>query len=137
MIGAGTKFYRSVDGTPTSWTQIAKVLDLSAPSLTRGSSENSYLEDAANTKSYEPGVIDPGECDLTLEWDKTDAAQVLLKADFETKSNFHYGILYPDGTFDSWLGHMTEWGKETPKEETIKRKVKFKLASTITEGVFS
>lgn len=134
MIGASSRFYRSDDGT--TWTQVAKVLDLTPPSLTRGSTENTYLEDAGSTKSYEPGIIDPGECDLVLEWDKADAAQVALKSDFETKSNFHYGIRYPDNTFDTWQGHMTEWGKELPKEETIKRKVKFKLATTITEGTF-
>lgn len=135
MIGAGTRFYRSDDGE--IWEQIAKVMDLSPPGITRGSSEKTFLEDTNNSKSFEPGMIEPGECELSLEWDKTDPMQAKLKADLMTKSNFHYGIRFPDDSFDTWPGHITEWGKELPKEETIQRKVKFKLAAIPDEGVWA
>ena len=134
MIGAGSKFFRSDDGTALSWEQVSKVLDLTPPGMTRGSSEKSYLESVTNSKSYEPGMIDPGEMELVLEFDKADLAQVALKADFETKSNFHYKIVYPDNTFHSFQGHITDWGIELPKEETVSRKIKIKLATVIAEG---
>ncbi len=135
MIGAGTKLYRSNDGTV--WEQIAKVLDLSPPSITRGSSEKTYLEDTNNAKSFEPGMLEPGECEFALEWDKGDAMQAKLKADLLTKSNFHYGIRFPDDSFDKFEGHITDWGKELPKEETIQRKVKIKLATLVDEGTWT
>ena len=132
MIGAGTKLFRSDDGAV--WAQISKVLDLTPPGMTRGSSEKSYLESVTNAKSYEPGMIDPGEMEMTLEFDKADAAQAALKSDFTTQANFHYKLVYPDNTFHSFMGHITDWGMELPKEETVSRKVKIKLSTIITEG---
>tara|TARA_B100000809_G_C14807187_1_gene412447 strand:+ start:150 stop:557 length:408 start_codon:yes stop_codon:yes gene_type:complete len=132
MIGAGTRFFRSDDGA--IWTQVSKVLDLTPPGMTRGSSEKTYLESLTNSKSYEPGMIDPGEMEATLEFDKTDTAQIALKADFDTKANFHYKVVYPDNTFHSFMGHLTDWGMEVPKEETVSRKVKIKLSTVIAEG---
>ena len=134
MIGAGTTFNRSNDGTAMSWTQVTKVLELTPPGMTRGSSEKSYLESVDNAKSYEPGMIDPGEMEVTLEFEKGDAAQVALKADFNTKANFFYKIIYPDNTFHSFQGHITDWGIELPKEETVTRKIKIKLSTVIDEG---
>lgn len=135
MIGQGTRFYRSNTGGTAiaDWDQIAKVLDLTPPSMTRGSSENSYLENVNNSKNFEPGIIDPGESEITLEWDKADAAQTALKSDVTTKSNFWYGIRFPDDTFYVFKGHITDWGMDLSKEETIKRKVKFKLADIVDE----
>lgn len=132
MIGAGTTFNRSDDGT--TYAQVTKVLDLTPPGMTRGSSEKSYLESATNSKSYEPGMIDPGEMEVTLEFDKADPAQIALKADFNTKANFFYKIIYPDNTFHSFEGHITDWGMELPKEETVVRKIKIKLSTIIDEG---
>jgi hypothetical protein len=132
MIGAGTKFLRSDDGV--NYTQVTKVLDLTPPGMTRGSNEKSYLESATNSKSYEPGMIDPGEMEVTLEFEKGDPAQVELKADFNTQANFYYKLVYPDNTFHSFMGHITDWGMELPKEETVSRKIKIKLATVIDEG---
>jgi len=117
MIGAGTKFFRSNDGV--AWTQVTKVLDLTPPGMTRSSSEKSYLENTANAKSYEPGMIDPGEMEITLEFAKADAAQVALKGDFDTKSNFHYKVVYPDNTKHTFEGHITDWGIELPKKKPL------------------
>ena len=132
MIGAGTKFLRSDDGSV--YAQVTKVLDLTPPGMTRGSSEKTYLEATNNAKSYEPGMIDPGEMEVTLEFAKEDPAQVLLKADFNTKANFYYKVVYPDNTFHSFMGHITDWGMEVPKEETVTRKIKIKLSTVIAEG---
>ncbi len=131
MIGAGTKFHRSADGV--AFTRVAKVLDLTPAEQTRSSSEKSYLDEETNYKRFEPGMIDPGELSLVLEFDSKDAGQVALKADFDTKGNFHYKVEYPDGSTDVFEAHITGWGKSVPKEETIQRTVKFKVSGPIDE----
>jgi hypothetical protein len=131
MIGSGTKFHRSDDGV--AFTRIANILDLSPPEQTRSSSEKSYLDDETGFKTFEPGMTDPGEMTLALEFDTKDSGQVALKADKETKGNFYYKIEYPDLSTEVFQAHITGWGKSVPKEETIQRTVKFKLSGQTEE----
>ncbi len=131
MIGSGTQFHRSEDGT--TYTRIGKIMELNAPEQSRASSEKTYLDNSDNYKSFEPGMIDPGEMTISLEYDPDDAAQNLLKNDFNTKSNFYYKITYPDGSHDTFQGHITAWGKAVPKEETIQRNITFKVTGQVTE----
>ncbi|BDM66225.1 hypothetical protein NFHSH190041_36770 (plasmid) [Shewanella sp. NFH-SH190041] len=132
MIGAGTQFFRSDDGT--TYTRVAKLMDLTPPEESRSSSEKTYLDDTTNYKTFEPGMIDPGELSLALEFDITDAGQNALKADKGIKGNKYYKIVYPDGSSDAFMGHITGWGKSISKEETIQRSVKFKVSGAITES---
>ena len=131
MIGSGTQFSRSADDT--TYTRIGKIMEMSAPEQSRASSEKTYLDNNDNYKQFEPGMIDPGEMTLTIEYDKDDAAQNELKNDFDTKSNFYYKITYPDGSTDKFQGHITGWGKAIPKEETITRSVTIKVTGAVTE----
>lgn len=133
MNGQGTTFSRSADGT--TWVAYADVADISAPEITRSSSENGYISDTAGYKEFEPGMKDPGEMEVTLKWLPGDANQALLRNDLDTNDNLHYRIDYPDGSKHTFMGHITSWGINLSKEETIMRKVKFKVSGPITETV--
>ena len=131
MIGSGTKFYRSDD--KLAWTRIANILDLTPPEESRNSSEKTFLDNDTNYKEFEPGMIDPGELSLVLEFNLADAGQAKLKEDKSTKANIWYKTEYPDGSSDIMSAHITGWGKSVPKEETIQRTVKFKISGEIEE----
>ena len=132
MIGAGTKFYRSDDGV--LFERVSNILELTPQEETRTSSEKSYLDSESGYKEFEPGMTDPGELSLALEFDINDVGQEKLKADKGTKTNIWYRTEYPDASTDTFKGHITGWGKAVPKEETIQRTVKFKLSGEIVEA---
>lgn len=131
MNGQGTTFGRSSDGI--SYSTMAKIADISAPEVTRGSSEQSYIDDPAGWKEHTPGLKDGGEIEATLKWNPDDTGQQELKADLELNDNVHYRIVYPDGTADEFMGHITSWGKDLSKEDDIMRKVKIKISGAVNE----
>lgn len=135
MYGSGTKFQRSPDSGVT-FVDVAEVADLTPGEETRASTERPLLADPSSVITTKPGAITPGECQLKLYWKPDDPAQIALKQDFSTQDNFHYRILYPDGSTDTFPGHITKWGKEqVTKNNEIMRAISIKKADLpIEEG---
>lgn len=132
MQGQGAQFKRDNAG---SYVQVAGLVDLEDVSMSRGAVDTSLMDQTTSYMTSEAAtLIDPGELSITLEWDPSDAGQTNLQSDFEGSTNQDYQILYPDGTTFDFTGHITTWGKATPKEDRITRNVTFKIsgAPTIT-----
>lgn len=132
MYGSGTTFQRSSDGT--TFTTVAEVAEITPGEETRASVERPLLADTNAVITTKPGAITPGELGLKLYWKPADPGQVALKADFATQENFHYRIVYPDGSTDTFPGHITKWGKEqVTKAQEIMRSISIKKADLPVE----
>lgn len=132
MYGSGTLFQRSSDGV--AFTTVAEVADLTPGEETRASTERPLLADTSAVITTKPGAITPGEVSVKLYWKPDDPGQIALKADFNTQANFHYRILYPDGSKDTFPGHITKWGKEqVTKAQEIMRTIAIKKADLPVE----
>ncbi|MBL4869159.1 MAG: hypothetical protein JKY67_22590 [Pseudomonadales bacterium] len=130
MKGYGTKFLRSTDDV--TYTQIANLLDVEVGESSRGSIENTTLDQADQFKTFEPGMIDAGELSLSLIWDIADAGQVLLKADLENDTLMYYRVEYPDGTTVDYHGFVTGMSAPVAMEDKITQTVKFKVSGKPT-----
>ena len=130
MIGYGTKFYRSPDDV--TYTQVARLLSVEVAEASRGSVENTEIDQPDKYKTFEPGLIDAGETSLSLTWDEGDAGQVLLRGDFESDALVYYRVEYPDGSTVDYHGFITGWGAPVAIEEKITRNVKFKISGKPT-----
>ncbi len=136
MQGQGAQFKRfDTSVSPNAYVQVAGLIDLEDVSMSRGAVDTSLMDQTSSYMTSEAAtLIDPGELSVTLEWAPSDAGQTNLQSDFESASNQSYQILYPDGTTFDFSGHITTWGKATPKEDRITRSVTLKIsgAPTIT-----
>lgn len=133
MYGSGTTFLRSPDGT-LPFVVVAEVAEITPGEETRASVERPLLADTNSVVTTVPGAITPGECQIKLYWKPEDESQVTLKADFNTQANFHYQIMYPDGSTDTFPGHITKWGKaQVTKNNEIMREISIKKADLPVE----
>lgn len=133
MYGSGTTFSRSADGLEP-FVVLAEVAEITPGEETRASVERPLLADTNSVVTTMPGAVTPGECQVKLYWKPDDTGQIALKADFNTQANFHYRITYPDGTTETFPGHITKWGKaQVTKSNEIMREISIKKADLPVE----
>lgn len=131
MIGAGTIHEVSIDDG-TTWINTAKLKDISPPEESRAASEDSYLDNVDKYKEYVSGMIDAGEVQITLKWDKIDVGQVALNAAFEGDGYVMGRITLPDSSTFTYTAALTGRGIAIPKEETVTRSYTMKVSGKPT-----
>lgn len=132
MRGVGTRLYRSVDGTVDSYTQLAGIMGLTIPEMTRGATDITPLDVQDDTKVYEAGMSDVGEAEFSLIFDASDVTQNQLDADYASGDTLFYKVLFRDGSIMLFKGFTTKLGAEIPKEESVLRKCTLKASGAVT-----
>ena len=127
MIGATTTHSLSSDQGATYTVDTANIKDLTAPEMSRDTSEDSYLDAADKYKEYVGGMIDGGELSLVLKWDIADAGQIALSAAFDGDGLVYGRITFPDNSTFTYMAIVTGRGMEIPKNETITQSFKLKI----------
>lgn len=97
--------------TPKVFTEVGEAVNIGPPNQSRGSIQVTHLKSAAH--EYKPGMIEPGDANLVLNY--TKAARAKIDASFDTKKIEECRIVYPDGaieTFEAFFtGKATEGGE--------------------------
>jgi hypothetical protein len=135
--GYGAVLKLGTDGVSSNATSVANITSISGPNMTRDSVDISTLTSASITKEFVPGLIDPGEITLEINYNETDAA---LLTGTTVGINNHYPIYiamnFPDATataasgtvgssfegmgFITSLGHALDTGSKISQSCTIK-----------------
>ena len=127
MIGATTSHALSDDDGATHAVNTANIKELTAPEMSRDTSEDSYLDAADKYKEYVGGMVDGGELGLVLKWDIADVGQVALAAAFDGDGIVKGQITFPDSSTFTYVGVVVGMGFEIPKNETITQSFKIKI----------
>ena len=133
MYGYGTTFSRSTDNSV--FTQVAGLIDLEPPEVTRETYEKTLMDnsDSANGyKTFAGALRDSGELSITLEWDADDSGQTALAGDLDTDAARYYRVTYPGSETATFEAVLTSWGQAVPIGDRITRTCKFKLSGSIT-----
>lgn len=133
MRGIGTRLFRSVDGLVNTYTQLAGIMNLSVPEMTRGSTDITPLDTQEDIKEYEAGLGDVSEGEFDLIYDPASSTQVTLVGDYESGESLFYKVLYRDGSIQLFKGFVTKLGREIPKEESVLRKLSIKGTGKVLE----
>src|SRR5437764_982059 len=95
FIGQGVLVQRgNADGPPETFTSLAEVSDHKGPGVKVSAEEATNQDSLNNTMEFIPGMIDPGELDVTLNFADGTAYKQLL-ADAVARSVHNYRILFP------------------------------------------
>lgn len=95
--------------TPDTYVDIAEIVSVSGPGLTRGAVEATHLKSPSRTKEFIPGLFERGEATFTFNFEKDVYDDVLTAA--SAVDGGKYRITYPDGStliFEGFFTGLTE-----------------------------
>lgn len=94
---------------PKVFTEVGEAVSISPPNPSRGTVEKTHLKSPNKTREYGPGMIEPGEATLVLNY--TPAARAKVDALFIAGGLQEFRIDYPDGSLETFFAFLT--GKAT------------------------
>ena len=138
LFGQGT-LLKLGNSAGTSFTTIARITDLSLPSMSADSVESTSHDSANFTREFEPGLIDPGELSLTILYDPAEVTHgltaglpYLMKNRLKRKFQIHY----TDAGDTIWTveGFVTGFQGSAPIDDNVTADVTIKLSGFPVES---
>jgi hypothetical protein len=104
----------------TTWTPFANVVEITPPTLESDDIETSHMLTPQQIRTYMPGWAEPGEIELSIEFNKTEAKRVYDK--FRVPGAFRVVFNdkeYPDGSKLMADGYIKSIGHEVDREDRV------------------
>ncbi|HWW12689.1 MAG TPA: phage tail tube protein [Brevundimonas sp.] len=95
--------------TPKVFTEVGEAVSIAPPNPSRGTVEKTHLKSPNKTREYGPGMIEPGESTLVLNY--TPEARAKIDTSFASGNLEECQIGYPDGATETYFAFFT--GKAT------------------------
>lgn len=92
-IAKGTVLQRAASGGG-SFVTIANIMNISPPNMQRDSLETTKHNDEDRFRTFIPGLIDPGEIQLSVTWDPDDTTHDFID-ELESANVADYKIKFP------------------------------------------
>ena len=133
IIGHGTTFERGT-GSPLSYTEIARVTEISPPSLSRDPVDVTHLKSTDRWKEFIAGMRDGGEVSLTLVYNPENSTQDLLMDDFNSNDRQDYRVKFPNDQAHAWdfEGIVTAIETAVPMEDKVSQTITIKVSGKPT-----
>ena len=117
----------------TSWTEFAAVTEITPPSLEADDIETSHMTTPKQIKTFMAGWADPGEAELTLEFEKAQAATIydLFRVQRGYRIEFNDAPT-PSGSKLRFDGFVKAVGPESDREGLSTINVTIKVSGEVT-----
>ena len=139
LIGFGVTLARGNGASPEVFTDIAELMDLSPPSMTKDQVEATHTKSPDGFREYIPGLKDGGEFSATMNFLPSDTTQGNtaggLMHDFINESETrNWRITYPGSPAVTWTFRATVIGYEvaTPMDDKMTLVATFRVAGAPT-----
>lgn len=126
--GYGGKFHRESDDSPSVYVEVAEVLSITPPQLSREEVDVTHLQSPNEYNEYRPGMKDGGSPTISMAFLPANATNVNMLADFEDGTLRNYKITYPDTStwiFEAFISGYTPG--EIANNERITAEVTFRI----------
>jgi hypothetical protein len=128
MIGFGVALGYSADGV--TYTDVAKVVDITPPEPSVGKSKSTHNATANATHTYEPTLIEPGENDVKILFAK--AVHAVLDGFFWSRATKFWKITLAEGSTQTFQGFIMNLGTPTPMEDQVQTTMKMCVTGKVT-----
>lgn len=132
ILGFGTFFELETAAGSGVFERIAEVTSITPPTETTDSVEVTHMESADMTREFIPGLIDPGEVGLDMNWIPGSDSDELLRAWRERRKA---RIIYPNAVKWTFSAFKTSYSGETPMEDKMAGSLTAKVTSSVLPGV--
>jgi hypothetical protein len=97
-IGWGGKVYVSTDNTEANLAELAEVVDATFPQDQVDEVDATHLQSPGRRKEFISGLIDGGECTVTMNYDPGSATDLLLTAAKDAGTTRKVRFVIPDNS---------------------------------------
>lgn len=111
-----------------NWTEVSELTDITPPDEEVNDISTTNHSNANKVKTYQAGLVEPGEVSATFHYDKTVFGT--LRGLRGTTQNFR--VLYSDGSGVGWTGYIKGVAQEVDIEGLTVSKIKIKLSGDQT-----
>jgi len=129
----GSKFKRSNNASPETFSDVAQVRSIEGPGMKQEAVDLSHHGSAA--REYGAGLVDSGEVSLVLLFDPGDGthdANSGLIADLTVGGTGRYQIEFPDGSTATFTALVTECAPSAPHDGALTANVSLKVSGSVT-----
>lgn len=133
IIGYGATFERGT-GSPLAFTEVARVVELGAPNISRDAVETTHLKSTSRYKEFIAGMRDGGEVSLTIVYNPENATHTSLKTDFDSNELGEYRVTIPSDTNYEWTfqGLITSMETPLPMDDKVTQAITIKVTGVVT-----
>lgn len=129
----GTTLSRSDMASVPTFTDIANITEgPNGPGLSRTAQDHSAHDSPDNSKEYAPGMTDPGEVSMTLNWNSAQTSHASIRDDIYDQSLRDYRITEPDGAIVDFSGFVTGFDWNRPVDDKMSADVTFQVSGKPT-----
>jgi len=132
ITGLGTTFQIADLATPTVFTTIAEVMDLTVPDSQVEQIDVTNFQSTNNRREFISGLVDGGQVDFTLNWVPSSATDVALRnARGVTKV---VKLTFPNGATITFNANLQSYKPTAPTDKQMTADVSFKVSGDVTYG---
>lgn len=123
-IGYGSLSELSTDGG-SIWASLGQVTSLTPPALAVDAIDVTHMQTTSGTREFIPGLMDPGECSMEMNFLPGSASEALILSVLRTKVKLRN--TYPGGETSTFDAIITGYAPAVPMDD--------KMTATLTVKV--
>lgn len=130
-IGHGTQFQVRESGSPTTWTTIAEVFDLTPPNETTDVIEATSFGSPNGMKEFILGLTDPGECSFEMNFQPGSTSEGKLLTIKAARLPHGFRIVFPNAATWTFDGLLTGYEPAVPSDGKMTASVTIKVTGAV------
>lgn len=121
QIGYRTFLQRGDGAAPENFNNITEILSIKGPGAKVDMKDATSMSSPSQTKEIIPGLEDPGQVQLTVNWVPGDPQHALLLADKTNKTLKNWKIVLPAVIGKTWsfAGYISAFEPDYPLDDKI------------------
>lgn len=132
MIGKATTFGMETTAGNDTYTLLAEVFEITPPTETVDAIDYTHMTSPNFTREFGPGLIDPGEATIAMNFIPGNGADVALRAAMRSVRGCQ--VTFPNGATWTFDGFITSIGPEVPMADKMVNRVTFKVSGAKVVG---
>lgn len=132
--GIGTKLKRGDGGDPETFSAIAKITNISGPSLSLDTEDTTDHDSKGGWEEIIPTILRSGEVSLDLNFLPTETTQTNLILDMINRAKRSFQMVFPDQAQTTWSfsAYVIGFESEEPTDSALSATVTLKISGEPT-----
>lgn len=132
MIGKGTTFGMETTAGSGAYPLLAEVFEITPPTETVDAIDYTHMSSPNFTREFGPGLINPGEVTLALNFIPGNSADLILRGAMREVRGCR--VTFPNGAPWTFEGFVTSIGPEVPMADKMVNRVTFQVTGSKVVG---